>query len=180
MTPNTRNAAARHCKELIMVSSVLVEHARSAFVEAQRLRGTTMLESLQHPKRGAQSRSSSAIEPGVSGVSTSIPEEADRHAGHIHLGLEHTPGLWVAGPHLFALSIAQARHEQHPHVRASETGHGWLRDRHRYAVEKSAIHRQAVETAGRDPCAPVATVAVRCCAVRPSFFVGERPQAGPA
>src|SRR5215210_9277399 len=113
-----------------------------------------MLGSPQRPKRGAQSRSSSAIEPGVS---TSIREEADRHAGHIHSGLEHAPGLRVAGPHLFALSIAQARHEQRPHIRASETGHGWLRDRHRYAVEKSAIHREAVETAGRDPRAPVAT-----------------------
>src|SRR3954468_19253100 len=177
MTPNTRNAAARHCKELIMVSSVWVEHARSAFVEAQRLRGTAMLNSPQRPKRGAQSRSSSAIEPGAG---TSMREEADWHAGHIHPGLEHTPGLRVTGPHLFALSIAQARHEQRPHVRASETGHGWLRDRHRYAVEKSTVHREAVETPGRDPCAPRGTVAGRCCAVRPSCFVGERPQAGPA
>src|SRR3954469_20406732 len=136
MTPNTRNAAARHCKELIMVSSVSVEHTRSGFVEAQRLRGTAMLESLQRPKRGAKSRSSSAIEPGVS---TSIPEEADRHAGHIHSGLEHTPGLRVAGPHLFALSIAQARHEQRPHVRASETGHGRLWHRHRNAIKKYTI-----------------------------------------
>ena len=48
------------------------------------------------------------------------------------------------------------------------------------AVEKSAIHGQAVETAGRDPRAPVATVAVRCCAVRPPFFIGERSQARPA
>src|SRR5215218_8843291 len=98
MAPNTRSAAARHCKELIMVSSVLVEHARSAFVEAQRLRGTTMLGSPQRPKRGAPARSSSAIEPGVS---TSIREEADRHASNIYSGLEHTPRLWIAGPHLF-------------------------------------------------------------------------------
>src|SRR3954454_16537195 len=136
MTPNTRNAAARHCKELIMVSSVWVEHARSAFVEAQRLRGTTMLKSPQRPKRGAQSRSSSAIEPGVS---PSIREAADRHAGHIHSGLEHASGLRVAGPHLFALSIAQARHEQRPHVRTSETGHGRLWHRHRNAIKKYPI-----------------------------------------
>src|SRR3954466_4452964 len=140
MTPNTRSAAARHCKELIMVSSVWVEHARSAFVEAQRLRGTAMLKSLQRPKRGAQSRSSSAIEPGVS---TSIREEADRHAGNIHSCLEQAPGLRGAGPNRLALAIAQARHEQRLHIRTSEAGHGRLRDRHRYAVEKSAVNREA-------------------------------------
>ena len=135
-----------------------------------------MLKSLQRPKRGAQSRSS--YQP----LSRApAPQSAKRPTG--------TPATFTRvwnTPRIAGSGTAPLRSVHRSSSSRTASACQGLRNRAWWLGfgmgmrSEGAIYREAVETAGGDACAPVATVAVRRCAVgRPSSLASVRRRVRP-